>query len=149
MPEGLLRAAEQALGVELRVLNVVSESEIDTAFATLPKDHSVPLLVSADAMFTNQRVQLVGLAARHVSPAIYAYREFAAAGGLMSYGPNLADAYRQVGVYTGRIPKGARPADLPVQQAVKVELVINLNTARALGITFPLPLLGHADEVIE
>jgi ABC-type uncharacterized transport system substrate-binding protein len=145
----VLRGAARARGVELRVFNAVSESEIDTAFATLAKDHSVPLLISADAMFTNQRVQLILLSARHIIPTIYSYREFTAAGGLMSYGPNLAEAYRQVGIYTGRILKGAKPTDLPAQQAVKVELVINLKTAKALGITFSLPLLGRADEVIE
>jgi ABC-type uncharacterized transport system substrate-binding protein len=145
----VLRGAARARGVELRVFNAVSESEIDTAFATLAKDHSVPLLISADAMFTNQRVQLILLSARHIIPTIYSYREFTAAGGLMSYGPDLAEAYRQVGIYTGRILKGAKPTDLPAQQAVKVELVINLKTAKALGITFSLPLLGRADEVIE
>ena len=144
-----LYEAARALGVELRVLNAVNESEIDTAFATLAKEHSVPLVVSNDAMFTNQRVRLVVLAARHAIPAIYSDRQFSAAGGLMSYGPDLADANRQVGIYTGRILKGTKPTDLPVQQSVKVELVINLNTAKALGITFPLPLLGRADEVIE
>jgi putative ABC transport system substrate-binding protein len=141
--------AARTLGVELRVLNAANESEINTAFATLAKEHSAPLVVSADAMFTNQRVRLVVLAARHAIPAIYSYREFSAAGGLMSYGTDLADAYRQVGIYTGRILKGTKPTDLPVQQSVKVELVINLNTAKALGITFPLPLLGRADQVIE
>jgi putative ABC transport system substrate-binding protein len=144
-----LYEAASTLGVELRVLNAVNEGEIDTAFATLAKAHSVPLVVSSDAMFTNQRVRLVVLAARLAIPTIYSYREFSAAGGLMSYGPDLADAYRQVGIYTGRILKGAKPTELPVQQPVKVELVINLNTAKALGITFPLPLLGRADETIE
>ena len=144
-----LRGAGRALGVELRVLTAGSLSEIDVAFATLAKDHSVPLLVSADTMFTDQRVQLVMLAARHVIPAIYSYREFPFAGGLMSYGPDLADAYRRVGVYAGRIFQGVKPIDLPVQQAAKVELVINLKTANAIGVTFPLPLLGRADEVIE
>jgi putative tryptophan/tyrosine transport system substrate-binding protein len=115
----------------------------------LAKDHWTPLLVSADAMFTDQRVQLIVLSARHNVPTIYSYREFTAAGGLMSYGPDLADAYRQVGIYTGRILKGAKAADLPVQQAVKVELVINLKTAKALGITIPPTLLARADEVIE
>ena len=144
-----LRAAGRALGIELRVLNAASENEIDAAFAILAKDQSTPLLVSADVMFTDQRVQLIVLAARHAVPTIYCYREFAAAGGLISYGPDLADAYRQIGVYTGRILKGAKPSELPAQQAVKVELAINLKTARALGITFPLPLLGRADEVID
>ena len=144
-----LDEAAGALGVELRVLNAVNEGEIDTAFATLAKAHSVPLVVSSDAMFTNQRVRLVVLAARHAIPAIYSYRDFPVAGGLMSYGPDLADAYRQVGIYTGRILKGSKPTDLPVQQSVKVELIINLNTAKALGINFPLPLLGRADEAIE
>jgi putative tryptophan/tyrosine transport system substrate-binding protein len=144
-----LRGAGRALGVELRVLTAGSQSEIDVAFATLAKDHSVPLLVSADTMFTDQRVQLVMLAARHVIPAIYSYREFPFAGGLMSYGPDLADAYRRVGVYAGRVLKGAKPIDLPTQQAAKVELVINLKTAKAIDVTFPLPLLGRADEVIE
>jgi len=144
-----LHEAARALGVELRVLNAANESEIDTAFATLAKEHSVPLVVSADNLFTDRPVRLVVLAARHAIPAIFPYRGFAAAGGLMSYGPHLADAHRQVGTYAGRILKGAKPTELPVQQAVKIELVINLNTAKALGITFPLPLLGRADEVIE
>jgi putative ABC transport system substrate-binding protein len=144
-----LRAAARALGVELRVLNAANESEIDTAFATVAKEHSVPLVVSTDNLFTDRPVRLVMLAARHAIPTMYPYRYFAAAGGLMSYGSDLADAYRQVGIYAGRILKGAKTTDLPVHEAVKVELVINLKTAKALGITFPLPLLGRADEVIE
>jgi putative tryptophan/tyrosine transport system substrate-binding protein len=144
-----LRESARTLGVELRVLNVGSASEIDTAFTTLAKDQSVPVVVSADTMFTDQRAQLVVLAARYTVPAIYWTREFAAAGGLMSYGPDLPDIYRQGGIYAGRILKGSKPTDLPIQQAVKVELVINLNTAKALGIKFPIPLLGRADEVIE
>ena len=144
-----LHEAARALGVELRVLNVTNASEIDTAFATTLAKRPVPLVVSADALFTNQRVQLVALAARHAIPAIYAYRELASAGGLMSYGPDLADSYRQTGIYAGKILKGAKPSDLPVQQAVKVELVINLKTAKALGLSVPLSLIGRADEVIE
>ncbi|HKD66226.1 MAG TPA: ABC transporter substrate-binding protein [Candidatus Binataceae bacterium] len=144
-----LHEAARALGVELRVLNATNESEIDTAFAILAKEQPVPLVVSADTFFTNQRVRLVILAARHAIPAIYAYRDFAAAGGLMSYGSDLDDAYRLAGTYAGRILKGAKPADLPVLQATKVELYINLPTAKAIGITVPLPLLARADEVIE
>jgi putative tryptophan/tyrosine transport system substrate-binding protein len=145
-----LHEAAHALGVELRILNVANVSEIDTAFATtLAKDHSVPLVVSTDTLFTNQRVRLVVLAARHALPVIYSYREFATAGGLMSYGTDLADAYRQVGTYAGRILRGAKPSDLPVQQSLKVELVINLKTAKALGLTVPATLLARADEVIE
>ena len=141
--------AARALGLEIRILNATSESEIDAAFATLAKERSVPLVVSSDNLFTDRPVRLVVLAARHAIPAIYPYRWFAAAGGLMSYGPDLAEAYRLVGTYAGRILKGAKPADLPIQQVVKVELVINLKTVKAPGITVPLPLSGRADEVIE
>jgi putative ABC transport system substrate-binding protein len=105
--------------------------------------------VGTDPFFNRQMEQLAALALRHAVPTIYQYRAFAAAGGLISYGGNITDLYRQVGVYTGRILAGAKPADLPVQQLTKVELIINLKTAKALGITFPLPLLGRADEVIE
>jgi putative ABC transport system substrate-binding protein len=144
-----LSEAARALGVELRMLNIVSESEIDTAFATLAKEPSVPLLVSSDNLFADRPVRFIVFAARHAIPAIYPYREFAAAGGLMSYGPDLADGFRLAGTYAGRILKGAKPTDLPVQQLVKVEFVINLNTAKVLGLTFPPPLLARADEVIE
>jgi ABC-type uncharacterized transport system substrate-binding protein len=144
-----LHEAARALGVALRVLNAANESEIDTAFGTLAKEHPLPLVISTDNLFTDRPVRLAMLAARHAIPAIFAYREFVAAGGLMSYGSDLADAYRQVGIYAGRILTGAKPTDLPVHQAVKVELVINLNTAKRLGIAFPLPLLARADEVIE
>ena len=144
-----LREAVRASGVELRVLNAANESEIDTAFAGSAKERTVPLVVSSDNLFTDRPVQLAVLAARHAIPAICPYREFAAAGGLMSYGTDLADAYRVVGAYAGRILKGAKTTDLPIHQAVKVQLVINLKTAKALGITFPLPLLARADEVIE
>jgi putative tryptophan/tyrosine transport system substrate-binding protein len=141
--------APALLVFRVRVLNVDSASQIDTAFMTLAKEQSVPVVVSADALFMDHRVQFIVLAARYTVPAIYWNREFAAAGGLMSYGPDLADTYRQAGIYAGKILKGSKPADLPIQQAVKVELVINLNTAKALGITFPVTLLGRADEVIE
>ena len=144
-----LREAARALGVELRVLNATNESAIGTAFASLATEHSVPLVISTDNLFTDRPVRLVMLAARHAVPAIYPYRWFPTAGGLMSYGVDLPDVYRQVGIYAGRILNGAKPTDLPVQQAVKVELVINLKTANALGLTFPLPLLARADEVIE
>ena len=144
-----LHEAARALGVELRVLNAANESEIDTAFATLAKERSVSLVVSSDNLFTDRPVRLAVLAARHAIPAICPYREFAAAGGLMSYGTDLADAYRVVGAYAGRILKGAKPTDLPVHQAVKVQLVINLKTAKALGLGVPTSVLARADEVIE
>ena len=144
-----LHEAARALGVELRVLNAANESEIDTAFATLAKERSVPLVVSSDNLFTDRPVRLAVLAARHAIPAICPYREFAAAGCLMSYGTDLADAYRVVGAYAGRILKGAKPTDLPVHQAVKVQLVINLKTAKALGLGVPATVLARADEVIE
>jgi putative ABC transport system substrate-binding protein len=144
-----LRTAGRSLGVELRILNASNSNEIDAAFTTLAKDHPVPLVVSADALFVNQRVQLVVLAARHVIPAIYAFRELAAAGGLMSYGSNLAYLYLLAGGYAGRILKGSRSTELPVQQAIKLELVINLRTAKAVGITVPQSMLVAADEVIE
>jgi putative tryptophan/tyrosine transport system substrate-binding protein len=144
-----LDEAARTLGLETRNLNAASESEIDAAFATLAKERSVPLVVSSDNLFTDRPVRLVALAARHAIPTIFPYRWFAAVGGLMSYGPDLADAYRLVGTYAGRILNGAKPADLPVQQVVKVELVINLKTAKALGIEVPPSLLARADEVIE
>jgi putative ABC transport system substrate-binding protein len=144
-----LNEAARALGVEIRILNAASESEIDAAFATLAKERSVPLVVSSDNLFTDRPVRIVALAARHAIPAIYPYRWFTAGGGLMSYGPDLAEIYRLVGTYAGRILKGAKPAYLPIQQAVKVELVINLKTAKALGLEIPPTLLARADEVIE
>jgi putative ABC transport system substrate-binding protein len=137
------------LGRKLVVKTVASEADLEPVFAALSQEGVGALIVSSDPIFTEWREQLAALAARHALPASYGFREFAVAGGLMSYGSDLPDAYHQVGIYTGRILKGAKPADLPVVQAVKVELVLNLKTAKALGLTFPLPLLGRADEVIE
>jgi putative ABC transport system substrate-binding protein len=144
-----IQAGARVLGLGLLVLNASSQREIEAAFTTLVEQRVGALVVSADSYFIAQPDRLVTLAARYAVPTIYAYREFTAAHGLMSYGPNLLDAYRQVGVYTGRILKGDKPADLPVQQVTRIELVINLKTATALGLTFPLPQLGRADEVIE
>jgi putative ABC transport system substrate-binding protein len=144
-----LQAAARTLGVQVEALKAGSPSEIDTAFATLVQRRAGALLMAADAFFNTRKEQFIVLSARHALPMIFPYREFPAAGGLMSYGTSLADAYRQEGVYAGRILKGEKPAQMPVQQAVKVELVINLQTARALGLTIPLSLLGRADEVIE
>jgi putative ABC transport system substrate-binding protein len=144
-----VQAAAHGIGRQVVVLNASDDRDIDTAFMTLADQHLGALLIDADAFFVSRRDQLVALAARHAIPTIYDLRDFVAAGGLMSYGTSLTDAYRQVGVYAGRILKGAQPADLPVQQAVKVELAINLKTAKTLGLTFPITLLGRADEVIE
>jgi ABC-type uncharacterized transport system substrate-binding protein len=144
-----LQDAASVLGVELRVLNAVNENEMDAAFGILARERSIPLVVSTDNLFTDRPAEIVALAARYGILAIYPYRRFAAEGGLMSYGPDLGEGYRQVGNYAGRILKGAQPRDLPVQQVVKLDLVINLNTAKALGISFPLSLLGRADKVIE
>jgi putative tryptophan/tyrosine transport system substrate-binding protein len=144
-----LQDAVRSLGLQLHILPASTPSEIDRAFGTLVELHVDALVVSADPLLTNQRAQIVALAARHAVPAIYIWREFVAAGGLMSYGTDLNGSHRQAGIYTGKILKGAKPADLPVQQVVKVELVINLKTAKTLGLTIPLTLSGRADEVIE
>ncbi len=144
-----VQAAARSIGQQIVILNASSEREIETAFATVVQQRVGAVLIGSDPFFTDRRNQLVGLAAHHGIPAIYQWREFAEAGGLMSYGTSLADAYRSVGTYAGRILKGTKSADLPVQQSTKIELVINLKTARALGLTFPLPLSGRADEVIE
>jgi putative tryptophan/tyrosine transport system substrate-binding protein len=144
-----VQEVSRARGREIFGLRASSEREIDAAFATLIRQRVGALLVSSDSLFFARRDQLVTLAARHAVPAIYPVREYATAGGLMSYGTRLSDAYRQVGVYTGRILKGEKPGDLPIVQASKVELVVNLKTAKSLGITLPLTLLGRTDEVIE
>ena len=142
-------AAARAVGLQIQVLNASTSGEIEAAFADFVRERPDALLVSGDAFFASRRVQFALLAARHALPGSYASRQFAEAGGLMSYGSNIADAYRQLGVYTGRILKGTKPADLPVVQASKIELVINALTARVLGLTVPPSLIARADEVIE
>jgi putative tryptophan/tyrosine transport system substrate-binding protein len=142
-------AAARAMGLQIQVLEASTNREIDVAFATLARERADILFVGTDAFFSARRVHLTHLASRHAIPASYGGRQFAEAGGLMSYGSDLADALRQMGVYTGRILKGAKPADLPVVQSTKVELVINHQTARTLGLTVPSTLLSTADEVIE
>jgi len=144
-----LQVAAGTLGVQLHVLHASAERDFDMAFSTLVQLRAAGLVIGADAFFTVRSEQLAALAIRHAVPTIYQFREFAAAGGLMSYGGSVTEAHRQVGVYTGRILKGEKPADLPVQQAAKVELIINLKTAKAIGLTVPLTLLTRADEVIE
>jgi putative tryptophan/tyrosine transport system substrate-binding protein len=144
-----LQASASVIGVPIDIFRVGTGREIDAAFANLVQKPGGALLVVPDPFFTNRRAQIVTLAARHALPAIYCAPEFAEIGGLMSYGPNVADGYRQAGIYVGRILKGEKPADLPVVQPTKFELVVNLNTARALGITIPNTLLALADEVIE
>jgi putative ABC transport system substrate-binding protein len=141
--------AARALGLQVHVLNASSAGDFEPAFATIARLGIGALVGGADSYFHSQRDRIVALARRHAVPAIYEWREFADAGGLMSYGTNLAESYRLVGSYAGRILKGAKPADLPVMQATAVEFVVNLKTAKALGLTIPLPLLGRADEVIE
>ena len=142
-------AAALTIGFQIQVLNASTSREIETAFATFVRERPDALFVGPDPFFGGRRVQLATLATRHAIPTAYALRDYAEAGGLMSYGANVADAYRQVGVYAGRILKGAKPADLPVVQASKFELVINTVTARMLGLTVPPSLLARADEVIE
>jgi len=144
-----LQAAARSLGLQLHVLHAGTERDFDPVFASLAQLRPDGLVISGSSFFTSRSERLAALALRQALPAIYQYREFAAAGGLMSYGDSATDSYRRVGVYAGRILKGDKPADLPVQQSVKAELIVNLKTAKALGINVPLPLLGRADEVIE
>ena len=150
--ETTLREALEAaptIGLQIQILKATTIGEIDAAFASLARGHSDALFVAADVFFTSRRGQFATLTARYRIPSAYATRDPVAAGGLMSYGTDLADSFHQVGVYTGNILKGAKPADLPVVQSTKFEFVINLQTARALGIEVPSELLSIADEVIE
>jgi putative ABC transport system substrate-binding protein len=150
--ERIMRQAQETArvkGLQLPILNASTESEIDAAFATLIQLHAGGLVSGSDPFFTSRREQLVALAVRHGVPAIYQWREFTASGGLISYGPSLSATYREVGIYAGKILKGANPADLPVQQPTRFELVVNLKTAKELGITIPPSVLARVDEVIE
>jgi putative ABC transport system substrate-binding protein len=150
--EPTIREAEEAArakGVRLAILKAGGDSEIDAAFANLVQSQAGALVVGADPFFSTRRERLVALASRHAIPSIYSNRQFPAAGGLISYGSDNTAAWRQIGVYAGRILKGEKPADLPVQQPTKFELVINLKPATALGLTVPQSLLQRADEVIE
>jgi len=144
-----VQEAARTKGLQLHVLKASSESKIDTAFASLVQLHAGALVVGADPFLSSRREQLVALASRHAVPSIYAWREFAASGGLISYGASLTFAFRLFGTYAGKVLKGAKPADLPVQQSTTFELVINLKSAEALGLTVPQTLLARADEVIE
>jgi putative ABC transport system substrate-binding protein len=144
-----MQTAARTLGLQMHLLRASNKHEIDDAFATLVQLRAGTLVITSDPFFNTRTKQLAALALRHAVPTIFQYREFAAAGGLMSYGGSNIASYRQAGVYTGRILKGEKPADLPVQQVTKVELIINMKTAKTLGLTLPITLLGRADEVIE
>jgi putative tryptophan/tyrosine transport system substrate-binding protein len=141
--------AARTLGLELDILHASTESDFDAVFATLVQRPAGGLVIAPDAFFNSHLEQLAALALRHTMPAFFQFREFAAAGGLMSYGGDITDTYRQAGIYSGRILKGEKPADLPVQQSTEVELIINMRTAKQLGLTVPIQLLGRADEIIE
>jgi putative ABC transport system substrate-binding protein len=144
-----LQAAARTLGVQLHVVHASTDHDFETVFATLAQLRVGGLVIAGDVFFNNRTEQLAMLAVRHALPTIFQFREFTAAGGLMSYGPSFTDSYHLAGVYIGRVLKGEKPADLPVQQLTKIELFINLKTAKALGITVPLPLSGRADELFE
>ncbi len=144
-----MHAAARTLGLQLHVLHASSERDFEKIFTTVGQLRAGGLVISNMGLFNGRSEQLGALALRYAVPTIFQYREFAAAGGLMSYGSNVLDAFREMGIYTGRVLKGEKPAELPVKQATKVELIINFKTAKALGITIPLPLSGRADEVIE
>jgi putative ABC transport system substrate-binding protein len=144
-----LQAAAPTLGLQLHALYASNERDFDAAFPTLNQLRAGALVIGTDPLFTSRLEQLAALTVRHAVPTVYQFREFTVAGGLMSYGGSLTDTFWAAGVYTGRILKGDKPADLPVQQTTKVELFLNLKTAKALGLTVPIPLLGRADEVIE
>ena len=141
--------AARTLGLQLHVLRASTDGELKSAFATLAQLRVGGLVISSDAFFYTRTAPLAALAARHAVPAIFGFSGFPAAGGLMSYGSDINDAFRQIGIYTGRVLKGEKPADLPVQQSTKVELIINLKTAKALGINVPMSMLMRVDKVIE
>jgi putative ABC transport system substrate-binding protein len=145
----LLQAAARTLGLQLHILHASTDAQLDTVFASLTQLQAGGLVIGGEPFFNSRVKQLAALSIRYAVPTVYQLPEFAAAGGLASYGSSLSEAYRLAGLYSGRILKGERPADLPVQQATKIELIINLKTAKALGLTIPLPLSGRADEVIE
>jgi putative ABC transport system substrate-binding protein len=144
-----VQSAAHSLGLDLHILNASAERDFDAVFANLTQLRAAGLVIGGGAFLVTQQERFAALVARHAVPAVGEYREFTAAGGLASYGSSLTDSYRLSGVYTARILKGEKPGDLPVQQSTKVELYINLKTAKALGVSVPIPILGRADEVIE